>query len=180
MILPSRISTATITARRVSSGLFVLGAPENIHLVGDGRLIHAADFEDVAQDRPARLRGSVPTTVPSMSCSVLYSPESCTGKLRPSVRIVPPGITALRAEIESITVSRRQPVAGDIGVREQQVNRFLNDGDLGDFADALDLLQFVLEIAREQFERAIAVTRRRVKRGFAEADLRLPSARAAA
>ena len=51
----------------------------------------------------------MPTTVPSMSRSVLYSPESCTGKLRPSVRIVPPGITALRALMELITISGVSP-----------------------------------------------------------------------
>ena len=32
--------------------------------------------------------------------------------------------------------------------------------DLGDFADALDLLEVVLKIARQQFESAITVTRR--------------------
>ena len=133
--------------------------PEDIHLVRDGRLIHAADFKRVAQIDRRAVAAHADHRAEHVPLGDVFA-----GKLHREIATLGAHRAAgdhrvARADCTHHRVGR-QAVAGEIGVREQEINRFLHDGDLGDFADALDLLEFVLEIARQQFERAITVTRR--------------------
>ena len=148
-----------MTARRVSSGPLAPVRPSDIDLVRDGRLIHAADVKNVAQihrraSAPHAHHGAEHVSFGFVFAGKLHREIASLGSHRAAGNHRVAGGNRVFHDL------RGQTVAGQIGIRKEQIHRFLHDGHLGDFADALDLLEVILKIARQQLESAIAVTRR--------------------
>ena len=124
MIFPSRISTATITARRdVERAVCVARrAPEHIHLVGNGRLIHAADFKHVAQIHRRAFAAQADDRAEHVVLGFVFA-----GKLHREIA----SLGAHRAAGDHRVARanrihhhlRRQAVAGDVRVGKQQIDR---------------------------------------------------------
>ncbi len=146
-------------ALRVERAVFTV-AREHVHLVRNRRFVHAADFENVPQIHRRALPAHADDRAEHVVLGFVFA-----GELHREVA----SLRAQRAAGNHRVARgdrvadgfRCQSVAGEIRIRVQEIDRFRHDGNLGNFADAVHLLQFVLEIARQQFERLVTVPRRR-------------------
>ena len=140
MISPSRISTATITARRVPRSAVFARAPDHIHLVRDGRLVHPADVKNVAQIHRRAPFVQAHHGVEHVLLGLVFAGE-LQGEIASLGAHRAAGNHRVAGGNRVFHHLRRQAVAGQIGIREEQVHHFLHDGDFGDFADAGDLFE---------------------------------------